>query len=205
MRDGNATETRQAVAIGCPQADRVGFRGAANPSEPRVNDHYHRFRIHGDPLGGNTVRGEPVAWLHRHADYDGDSCLIWPFGNTKHGHGTVLFEGKSVPASRAMCILVHGDPGSRKFHAAHSCGNGHLGCVHPRHLRWATAKENSDDKHEHGTFVRGDKIGTSKLTVAKVRAIRALAFPVDEVAQMFNVSVATVHDIRARRSWAWLD
>jgi hypothetical protein len=33
--------------------------------------------------------------------------------------------------------------------AIHCCGNGHLSCVNPAHLRWGTAKDNGKDAHLH--------------------------------------------------------
>jgi hypothetical protein len=49
-------------------------------------------------------------------------------------------------AHRAMCRLIHGNPPTPKHQAAHSCGNGRRGCVHPGHLRWATDAENRAER-----------------------------------------------------------
>lgn len=202
QRNGSPTGGRYRMSTDGPCA----VEGCTKPVRTKgfCHDHYHRFRIHGNPLGGGTVRGEPLRWLREHVSYSGTDCLIWPFGNTGHGHGVVNFKGKVAPASRVMCILVNGEPALGKNHAAHSCGRGGEGCVHPAHLRWATPKENAEDKHLHGTFGRGDKIGTSKLTEQSVRAIRALALPDAEIAAIFKITKGTVYAIKTKRSWGWL-
>ena len=115
--------------------------------------HNHRFRRYGDPLGsGRKVaqRGELVSWIAENANHSGDACLKWPFGRRKaKGYGSVTFRGVSTAAHRVMCILAHGEPPTSKHAAAHSCGMGHEGCVNPKHLRWATSKENAADAVMH--------------------------------------------------------
>jgi hypothetical protein len=119
--------------------------------------HYTRQRKHGDPLAGGTPKGELLHWLKRHANYPADECLTWPFGDRGNGYGSVKFRGKHTSASRVMCLLAHGEPTAPDADAAHSCGNGHLGCVNPRHLRWATRLENVRDAISHGSTSRGAK------------------------------------------------
>ena len=48
-----------------------------------------------------------------------------------------------------MCFLAHGEPPTPDHVAAHSCGKGRDGCVHPKHLRWATSSENALDLSVH--------------------------------------------------------
>lgn len=173
--------------------------------------HLARVRRHGDPsFGGDLMRraksGEPLTWLLEHVNHRGDECLEWPFARDSTGYGGLFYDGRDDRAHRVMCRLAHGEsPSVGCDQAAHSCGNGHMGCVNPNHLRWATARENALDKIEHGTILRGESTPVAKLTTPQVRAIRALALPAQEVAFMFGVSNGTVSDIRSRRSWAWLD
>jgi hypothetical protein len=88
------------------------------------------------------------------------------------GYGTVSFERKIYRASRLMCEKVNGPPPTPEHHAAHSCGRGHDGCVHPKHLDWKTASENQADTVLHGTCKQ--KGGTrQKLTDEQVAEIRA--------------------------------
>lgn len=123
--------------------------------------HYHRWWRHGDPEGGNerSPNGAPEAFLRETVlPYDGDDCLIWPFtrsgrkslhGSPGHGYAQIRRGGRMVSVQRIVCEHIHGD--GTGMDSAHSCGNGHLGCVSPRHLRWATRAENMADAIAHGT------------------------------------------------------
>src|SRR5690606_6465223 len=109
------------------------------------------------------------------SSYAGDDCLKWPFGVGDHGRGIVTISGSTVSAPRAMCKSAHGEPPAPYHQAAHSCGNGHLGCMNPKHLRWATVRENELDKIIHGTVRRGSDINTAKVTAEEVIQIREMA------------------------------
>lgn len=118
------------------------------------NAHYLRNWRHGDPRGGrkSTIAGEPAAWLGKVAlTYEGDDCLAWPFYTRPDGYGEVRYDGKNWVVSRLVCEMVNGPAPSPHHEAAHSCGKGHEGCVAKAHLRWATHKENHDDRKQHGT------------------------------------------------------
>lgn len=167
--------------------------------------HYWRWRHHGDPLGGRAARGEKGAWLEAHADHDGEGCLIFPFGTGRYGH--VNMDGVNMHAHRAMCILAHGEPPTPEHEAAHSCGKGHLACVHPKHLRWDTPKTNQADRITHGTDSRGEKCATAILTEDQARFIKASRGKIgqQELAERFGVSRAAISAIHSGRNWGWLD
>lgn len=153
-----------------------------------------------------TPRGEPMAWIMRHADYLGDECLPWPFGKFPTGYGMInLPNGRPGVASRYMCEVAHGPPPSASMQAAHRCGNGHQGCTNPNHLRWATRSTNEGDKILHGTSNRGRGNGHAKLDEEQVRRIRASPLGPSALSRQEGVSPPTICDIRTRRSWAWLD
>jgi hypothetical protein len=105
-----------------------------------------------------------------------------------------------------MCILAHGEPPSPKHHAIHSCGQGHMGCINPRHLRWATAVENYADTIIHGTTPRGMRHGKHKLTEDDVQTIRYLLGTVSkiELARRYGVTFQTIYAIDRGLIWAWL-
>lgn len=147
-----------------------------------------------------------IKWIEGNASYDGDDCLKWPFSVSAHGRGTVSVNRKQIPAPRYMCILAHGDPPTPEHEAAHSCGNGHLGCMNPRHLRWATSKENERDKILHGTLRKGEQINTNKLTESQVREIRKIGRSESGVAlaKRYGVNPSTISQILLRQSWRWL-
>lgn len=167
--------------------------------------HYTRWRRHGDPLF--TTNGKPETWLRDALNYDGDECLTWPFGGRNNGYGTLIFEGRAVSAHRKMCELVHGPAPTKRHEAAHSCGKGHLGCVSPRHLRWATPEENQADRLLHGTHNRGERCGSNILTEAQVREVRTLLGTLSrpKIAKRFGVTEGCIKGIAARKTWAWLE
>ena len=169
--------------------------------------HHRRLRLYGDPLGGRTPDGEPMAWLLRHKEYQGDDCLKWPYNTDKRGQGRIRNRDSSTSASRMMCIIAHGEPPSYTLEAAHSCGNGHLGCCNPRHLRWATTKENADDRTIHGTQMRGSLNGHSLLTEDDVHDIRRMKgfATLRQLAESFGVHPSCINDIMNGRTWAWLE
>lgn len=170
-------------------------------------NHHARNQRNGDPLAHHPRYRKRIAWIEAHVGHKGDQCLIWPFGVSDHGRGQAHLGGQPKSAPRVMCILAHGEPPDPAMHAAHSCGNGHIGCMHPGHLRWATVAENENDKRLHGTLRRGRAINTAKLTEDDVRAIRAAeGYRIGgELARKYGVTVSCICTIRTRKSWAWLE
>lgn len=185
-------------AEGCESPS--GFKGYC------VN-HYNRLKRHGDPLAYSQKYRVRISWIEAHVAHDGGECLIWPFGVSHHGRGQATLDGKTTSAPRIMCILAHGEPPDPAMHAAHSCGNGHIGCMHPKHLRWATVAENENDKRLHGTLRRGEAINTNKLTEDDVRAIRAAeGYRIGrKLAAQYGVTPSCISTIRTRQSWKWLE
>ena len=168
--------------------------------------HYTRFIRYGNPLAGGTKWGNPRAFFDEAAQSDSDECILWPFGRESHGYPNIYHEGKSVRAHRLMCRQVHGNPPNEKYDTAHSCGNGHLGCINPRHLRWDTRSGNQADRVKHGTSNRGEQCAASKLTREQVREIRELkaTHSLRELSELYGVSSSHISEIVLRKNWAWL-
>ena len=162
--------------------------------------HYARNKKYGSPLGGQTAKGALPEWIEKHINYSSDECLIWPFATTK-GYGMMHIDGKSLTVSRVICERRHGQPPTPKHQAAHSCGKGHLGCVSPVHVRWATRKGNESDKFLHGTSMRGKN---SKLTVTQVLEIKHSTLSNKNLGAKHGVCPDNIRAIRSGRSWAWL-
>jgi hypothetical protein len=169
--------------------------------------HYNRLCRNGDPLTlKRPANGEPLRYLHEVAfNYDGDACLIWPYARTGGGRGWIHWpdhQGSSVHV--LVCEHEHG---ARPLghEAAHSCGNGHLGCIARRHIRWATISENHADKVAHGRSGRGQSNPNAKLSVSEVLAIRADARAASLVAADYSVSRQQVWTIRTGRGWSHAD
>jgi predicted XRE-type DNA-binding protein len=145
-------------------------------------------------------------WLLRHKDHEGDDCLIFPYSIDHNGYGRAKLDGKQITASRMMCFIVLGDPESDDHQAAHSCGKGHEGCVHPKHLRWDTCSGNHADKVTHGTAMRGTACHAHKLDEALVRELRSLQGTISqrEIAERFGIAQTTVSRILRRVTWGWV-
>lgn len=167
--------------------------------------HYTRNYRHGDPEINTTSPGDCLTWLRSHVSHDREECLIWPYSVRDDGYGKLWIDGKLQTASRAMCEMVNGPAPSENLQAAHTCGNGHLACVHPKHLYWATPKQNASDKITHGTSNRGDRHGNAKLTRDAVTDIRSnTTDSKDQLAAKYGVTRATVNDVISGRRWKWL-
>ncbi len=138
---------------------------------------------------------EQLQWLRDHMNHDDPRCLRWPFGyDDGVGRGRMLYEGKSSWAHRVMCTLVNGPAPEDKPQSAHSCGNGHMGCVHPKHLSWATQSENHKDRRKHGTAATNKYGSRTRLTLEQIAQIRALKGrqPQMQTAREFGISHACV-------------
>jgi len=140
-------------------------------------------------------------FIEAHVDDPAGACLIWPFARNNKGHAIV----HGGVAARVMCELAHGAPPTPEHEAAHNCGNGHMGCIHPQHLRWATHQENSLDRAIHGTENRGERNGSNKLTRDQILEIRArhTSKRVD-LASEYGVTPGTISNIINGHKWKWL-
>lgn len=200
-------ESLPAAAYGSQQCS-VPDCHARHDAKGFCRSHYQRWRRHGDPLGGRTAVGIPRAYFEQTVlNHTGNECLIWPFTRGGRGYGQMTVRRRKVIVHREVCKRVHGPPPSAQHHAAHNCGKGHLGCVSPHHVRWATPLENSGDRVIHGTSWRGSKAKQAKLTADQVREIRILSQSNTHaaIARRFGVSETTIYRIIKRQNWAWLD
>lgn len=174
--------------------------------------HYHRLQRYGDPREGGPARADYMAWILRHRDWpDERACLTWPFFKTGDGRaGYVMYRGRQTGVARAMCFEANGEPPTRKHHAAHSCGNGHMACVNPRHLRWATSRENQLDRFRDGTSNRGSRNANSRISEHDVRRIRQIVplvrglMSYSDVGRLFGITGRHVGQIISRQTWGWL-
>lgn len=185
---------------GCGKSDVYIVRGLCAA-------HYQRLRRHGDPSAGATFHGTALKFIDEVVlPFQGEVCLVWPYTRNGHGYAQLRIGGKSVGAYRHVCGLINGPAPTPDHEAAHSCGNGHLGCVNPQHLRWATSFENQADRLVHGTDCRGEKSPLAKLSAEQVLAIRRMegATSPSEIARQFGTTLQNVRLIQKRKRWAWL-
>ena len=146
-----------------------------------------------------------MAWLEEVTKYTGDDCQIWPFAKTGKGYGKIVIARRWIGPHVWVCTRVNGDPQQPGLEAAHSCGV--RLCCNPKHIRWATPKDNAKDKIAHGTASYGEAHRGAKLTEADVVEIRrreAAGANRKVSAKDFGVAVATIEDIAHRRTWKHL-
>jgi hypothetical protein len=151
-----------------------------------------------------VAKGVPMRWMLAHVAHEGDECLVWPFAKRSDGYANLC----TGPAYRVMCRLAHGEPPTTKHQAAHSCGRGGRGCINPRHLRWATRKENCADALLHGTRALGERHGAAILTEANVLKIKYLCangMSQSEAGRRFGVAFQTIWEIVHGHNWKHLD
>jgi hypothetical protein len=149
-----------------------------------------------------TRISKKMRWLMDHLHYDGDDCLVWPFAHDAKGRGRIKVDGKCHNASRHMCKMAHGEPPREGLCAAHSCGRGHMGCVNPKHLRWATLLENAADMVAHGTAQVGENNARAKLTRIQAEAIKLDERSHRIIAREYSVHKSLVGHIKQGRAWA---
>lgn len=164
--------------------------------------HYDRQKRNGDAVRSGPLRSKPHNWIIKHSTHTGDDCLIWPFSRNAGGYGKVELGGYNS-AHRYMTKIVYGDPPTNKHHAAHSCHNGHLGCVNPKHLRWATQTENEADKVIAGNGPQGENHPLAKLSREDVSNIIELKGKLSqrEIGKKFGVGSTTINKILNGRHW----
>lgn len=169
------------------------------------NAHFQMWKKHGDPLTRMKAYGGALAFFNDIAlPHDEDECLIWPYATAGKGYGVITIGEVKQYVHRLVCEDAHGSAPSDTHEAAHSCGNRR--CVARRHLSWKTPLENEKDKLIHGTRVRGERVGNSRLREGEVKEIRRLQGTMSQakIANMFGVSQALIGQIHRRVVWAWL-
>ena len=170
--------------------------------------HYRNLtkRGHVDAGPSRARDGAKMAWLLANAAYEGDECIRWPFGYDHTGYGKLGIDGESVGAHRVMCATAHGEPNDPGLWALHSCGNGQVGCLNQKHLRWGTPADNADDRIKHNNSLRGELHPNARLNAEQVREILALKglATASDVADRFDVVRGTVQAIWNGETWGWL-
>lgn len=133
-----------------------------------------------------------------------EECIMWPFG--PKGSKYYPTYGK-MTAHRRMSIAVYGPPPPDMNYSLHSCGNGRLGCVNPRHLRWGTNLDNTIDRQNSDKNYRGSNHHNAKLNEDDVVSIRYLlnaGVSARVLAKNFEVAPGTVYSVNYGR-WNHID
>lgn len=146
-----------------------------------------------------------MAFILANVGFDGDECLIWPFNRDKvTGVPQISVNRTTKSPARIICEKSHGRPPTPKHHAAHWCGNSHLGCINPKHIRWATPSQNEIDKRMHGTAPIGAAHGFAKITDEIALEIINSKESLSKIGARFGISHSTAGKIRRREKWKHL-
>lgn len=154
-------------------------------------------------MPANKGKGAAIKWVREHVSHVDAKCLIWPFYRMPTGYGHFSYHGKRHYAHRAMCELANGPAPTPKHEAAHRCGNGHQGCVNPKHLAWKTKVQNRQESTQHGKGGRnpyGNKGALKPADVAKIWSMKGTMRQVDIAAQ-FGVSWQVISGIYCGRHY----
>lgn len=182
--------------------------GCGKPAVARelCSTHWMRWSRNGDPTVKSrkiSKETEVVRWIEENRAFTGDNCLFGPM--PKQARYTQAYvNGKTQLGHRLMCEAAHGPAPDGKPMVLHSCGNGHLGCVNPNHLRWGTHSENMEDKRLHGRTSRGVTHGMATLTDKQVLEIKASEETGTALSRKYGVSSTTIYNIRNGKTWTHL-
>jgi len=164
--------------------------------------HYVRYKNHGTPIGPGTEIGAPATFLSAVVANPPNQCVSWPYGKYPDGYGRIRINGMDIGAHRAALLAYAGPPPNGKPYAAHRpniCHN--RSCVNPKHLRWASPKENTFDMLKDGTRIMGEKHSAAILTDRDVRLIRKDNRKQSVIADEYGVNYTTISNIKTRTTW----
>lgn len=127
-----------------------------------------------------------------------DACIVWPFAVRKssgYGAFSVRKDGKQChyDVHRFVCIEAHGAAPQNMPEAAHSCGN--KLCINPRHLYWASHKQNMEDAKRHGTL-RGGGIYRQRIFAEDVEFIATSKLSILKLAEKYRTSPSHIGKVR---------
>lgn len=124
-----------------------------------------------------------------------NSCARYSLASSDHKLVRVI-------ASRLVLMAFVGEPPLEKPHAAHWDGDPKNNRL--ENLRWASAKENEEDKKRHGTHQTGSNNPSAKIDEAVVLRARLLhcqgAGPTS-ISRKIGLSLTQVKRILNRESW----
>ena len=134
-----------------------------------------------------------------------NGCIVWTKSRSKGGYGQKAVNGIKKYTHRLSAEIHHG-PGVKGQEVMHLCDN--PPCLNPEHLKWGTRKQNVQDmiaKGRHRTNPnKGEKHHMAKLTKEEVLEIRILSsrgFVLIDLAKMYGITAAEVHQIVTRKKW----
>jgi hypothetical protein len=127
-----------------------------------------------------------------------DDCWPWTAVKIPGGYGQFWLDGRMHNAHR-VAFLMTGRTIPFRYVVMHSCDN--RLCCNPAHLKAAYQIVNIHDALKKGRFTIGERHGCAILAEREVLEIRERNENATKAAKKYGVAVATIRDIRSRRSW----
>lgn len=130
-------------------------------------------------------------------------CYLWDGYIRPDGYGWVTMKRKTYFAHRVVYEFFNG-PISDGLIIRHKCDN--PACINPEHLEIGTHKDNAEDRVSRG---RGDKRHGERNTAAKLTEKQAKEIKYSsernvDLAEKYNVSQTTIHEIKKNKKWGHL-
>ncbi|MEZ3180812.1 hypothetical protein KYY02_19590 [Streptomyces pimonensis] len=174
--------------------------------------HAGRKRKYGSPLVKmKRASGELQALIREAAKGHTQECIIV---TGFQGRPVVKFNGKSMPAARAVWILANGTEGIDGMDVCHRCGggSGENGCINIRCLYLGTRADNAADMvaagRDRNGDPRGERNGRHVLTEKDVREARRLyaqgTVTYTALAAKYGVTVAAMRLAVTGATWRHL-
>lgn len=129
-------------------------------------------------------------------------CWLWSGPTNGKGYGVFYVGTKTRHAHRCSYEVFKGAIPDG-LHVLHACDTPL--CVNPAHLRAGTPRENAVDRESRNRRdVKGEQIGTSKLTASQVLEIRGSDLGAKEISEKYGIHRHHVWVIRSGKSWKHL-
>lgn len=131
-------------------------------------------------------------------------CIRCTSHKISAGNGYVrIYRNRSYDTVARM-LLTRRHGGMFGLLARHTCDN--RWCINPEHILIGTYKDNVNDMISRGraarsVFVPGEKHHNARLSDFEVKEIKSSAEPNRSLAEKYGVGVATIADIRKKRTW----
>jgi len=158
--------------------------------------HYQNFKRLGKAKANQNKCNSVDDFLREiHTLESGESgCKLWKRGTDKDGYGYYAIDGITYGAHRLLYKLSF--PGEYSgMVVMHICDNPK--CCNIEHLRIGTPSQNTYDMIKKSRNVRGERVGTSRLSEAQVLDIRSTYHfkSATELAQEYGVCKQTICNV----------
>jgi hypothetical protein len=131
-----------------------------------------------------------------------DYCWIWQGYTAEAGYGQIGFNNKVFSTHRISWMLNFGEI-PEGLCVLHKCD--HPPCVNPDHLFLGTRDDNSKDAVAKGRAIKGERVGTSKLTEKDITNIKSQKGikSATHLSLIHNVNVSHIYKIWKGTRWIY--